>query len=153
MSFDAVLAYIEEAGVAEGETAEAVAERAREGGASFVADELRVVLEVRRLLLRARQDTDVRERVRGAESPLRELAASAADLGLRLHADDLVAVLTAARARAGELDDAALEGVAGGTFFRPELADEVIVGFVQGDSGAPVVLGAFWNGKDAPPRS
>ncbi len=33
----------------------------------------------------------------------------------------------------------------------PEIDDEVLVGFMQGDPSYPVVVGSLWNGKDAPP--
>ncbi len=35
-----------------------------------------------------------------------------------------------------------------GWFFLPEVGDEVVVMFVNGDIARPVVLGAVWNGKD-----
>jgi phage protein D len=38
-----------------------------------------------------------------------------------------------------------------GMQFLPEVNDEVIVGFEQGDINYPYVLGGLWNGKDAPP--
>ena len=38
-----------------------------------------------------------------------------------------------------------------GFMFIPEIDDEVIVGFEHGDIHRPYVLGALWNGKDAPP--
>ncbi len=47
-------------------------------------------------------------------------------------------------------------GIAGNTstaegfFFRPELDDEVIVGFEQGDVRYPYLIGGLWNGKDKP---
>src|SRR5262249_54104074 len=34
----------------------------------------------------------------------------------------------------------------------PEVNDEVLVGFEQGDINFPYVLGGLWNGKDAPPK-
>lgn len=40
-----------------------------------------------------------------------------------------------------------------GTWFRPEVDDEVLVAFEAGDPGRPYVLGALWNGKDEPPES
>src|SRR5688500_15631779 len=40
-----------------------------------------------------------------------------------------------------------------GWWFLPELDDEVLVGFEHGDIGRPIVLGALWNGVDAPPGS
>jgi uncharacterized protein involved in type VI secretion and phage assembly len=38
-----------------------------------------------------------------------------------------------------------------GTFFLPEVNDEVLVAFEHGDISRPYVLGALWNGKDKPP--
>lgn len=38
-----------------------------------------------------------------------------------------------------------------GTFFLPEVKDEVLVAFECGDITRPYVLGALWNGKDRPP--
>ena len=38
-----------------------------------------------------------------------------------------------------------------GTFFLPEVADEVLVAFEGGDIESPYVLGALWNGVDKPP--
>lgn len=38
-----------------------------------------------------------------------------------------------------------------GWFFLPEIDDEVLVMFAHGDLSRPVVVGALWNGKDAPP--
>lgn len=38
-----------------------------------------------------------------------------------------------------------------GFFFAPELEDEVIVGFISGESDQPIILGYTWNGEDAPP--
>jgi len=38
-----------------------------------------------------------------------------------------------------------------GWFFIPEVDDEVLVMFEHGDMDHPVVIGALWNGKDAPP--
>jgi uncharacterized protein involved in type VI secretion and phage assembly len=39
-----------------------------------------------------------------------------------------------------------------GFFILPEVGDEVLVGFEQGDFDAPYVLGGVHNGKDAPPK-
>jgi len=40
-----------------------------------------------------------------------------------------------------------------GLFCLPEVNDEVLVGFEQGDMSRPIVLGGLWNGVDAPPVS
>jgi uncharacterized protein involved in type VI secretion and phage assembly len=38
-----------------------------------------------------------------------------------------------------------------GTFFLPDVGDEVLVAFEMGDIHHPYVIGALWNGEDAPP--
>jgi uncharacterized protein involved in type VI secretion and phage assembly len=38
-----------------------------------------------------------------------------------------------------------------GIMYTPEVGDEVLVGFEQGDINQPYVIGGLWNGKDAPP--
>ncbi len=38
-----------------------------------------------------------------------------------------------------------------GAYFLPEVDDEVLVAFEHGDARFPYVVGALWNGKDAPP--
>lgn len=40
-----------------------------------------------------------------------------------------------------------------GAFFLPEVGDEVLVAFEHGDFAHPYVLGALWNGQDAPPET
>ncbi|MGD0988350.1 MAG: phage baseplate assembly protein V [Candidatus Sulfotelmatobacter sp.] len=40
-----------------------------------------------------------------------------------------------------------------GTYFLPEVDDEVLVAFEHGDMRSPYVVGALWNGKDAPPTT
>jgi uncharacterized protein involved in type VI secretion and phage assembly len=40
-----------------------------------------------------------------------------------------------------------------GTWFLPEVGDEVLVAFEHGDVRAPYVVGALWNGKDQPPQN
>ncbi|MDH6143534.1 MULTISPECIES: phage baseplate assembly protein V [Kitasatospora] len=38
-----------------------------------------------------------------------------------------------------------------GSMFRPEVGDEVVVGFLQGDMRAPYVLGGSWSKQSPPP--
>jgi uncharacterized protein involved in type VI secretion and phage assembly len=38
-----------------------------------------------------------------------------------------------------------------GIYFLPEVNDEVLVAFEQGDMAFPYILGCLWNGKDKPP--
>jgi phage protein D len=38
-----------------------------------------------------------------------------------------------------------------GIYFLPEINDEVLIGFEQGDPNYPFVVGLLWNGKDKPP--
>ena len=40
-----------------------------------------------------------------------------------------------------------------GTWFIPEVGDEVLVAFLGGDPDWPYVIGALWNGQDQPPES
>lgn len=46
-----------------------------------------------------------------------------------------------------------MAGKARGTWFIPEVGDEVLVAFQGGDASRPVVIGALWNGQDAPPET
>ena len=39
-----------------------------------------------------------------------------------------------------------------GAFLLPDVGDEVLVAFLQGDSRWPVVIGSLWNGAAAPPE-
>jgi phage baseplate assembly protein gpV len=48
---------------------------------------------------------------------------------------------------------AAFAGADRGAFFIPDVGDEVLVGFVQGDGRQPVVMGSLWNGRAAPPET
>ncbi len=45
-----------------------------------------------------------------------------------------------------------MAGAGRGTYFVPEPDDEVLVSFMHGDPSQPVVVGALWNGVDAPPE-
>lgn len=38
-----------------------------------------------------------------------------------------------------------------GSFFLPEVGDEVLIAFERGNLNHPYVIGALWNGKDTPP--
>src|SRR5215510_12918555 len=40
-----------------------------------------------------------------------------------------------------------------GSFFLPEVDDEVLVAFFHGDPRYPFVLGSLWNGQDKPPAT
>jgi uncharacterized protein involved in type VI secretion and phage assembly len=40
-----------------------------------------------------------------------------------------------------------------GTYFLPEVDDEVLVAFEHGDVRSPYVVGGLWNGQDAPPEN
>ncbi|HYN44631.1 MAG TPA: phage baseplate assembly protein V [Candidatus Limnocylindrales bacterium] len=40
-----------------------------------------------------------------------------------------------------------------GSFFLPEVGDEVLVAFGHGDINQPYVVGALWSGKDKPPET
>lgn len=40
-----------------------------------------------------------------------------------------------------------------GVFFLPEVGDEVLMAFEQGDVNYPYVIGSLWSGKDIPPES
>ena len=44
-----------------------------------------------------------------------------------------------------------MAGPGRGLYFLPEVDDEVLVAFEHGDARFPYVLGALWNGQDAPP--
>lgn len=45
-----------------------------------------------------------------------------------------------------------MAGSGRGFLYIPEVNDEVLVSFEQGDMTRPFILGGLWNGKDAPPK-
>ncbi len=45
----------------------------------------------------------------------------------------------------------AMAGMARGTFFIPQIGDEVLVAFNQGDVREPFIIGSLWNTLDRPP--
>ncbi len=45
-----------------------------------------------------------------------------------------------------------MAGPSRGSFFVPDPGDEVLVAFYAGDVRRPYVIGALWNGQDAPPQ-
>lgn len=47
---------------------------------------------------------------------------------------------------------APMAGPGRGVLFQPEVGDEVLVAFEREDLRFPYVIGALWNGKDAPPE-
>ena len=47
----------------------------------------------------------------------------------------------------------ALAGKNRGAFLMPEIDDEVLVSFEQGDINHPYIVGFLWNGVDTPPES
>lgn len=46
-----------------------------------------------------------------------------------------------------------MAGADRGTWFVPDIDDEVLVAFEAGEPSRPVVLGAMWNGSDSPPET
>jgi uncharacterized protein involved in type VI secretion and phage assembly len=46
-----------------------------------------------------------------------------------------------------------MTGSGRGSFFLPEVGDEVLVAFEHGDINRPYVIGAIWNGVDKPPET
>ncbi len=46
-----------------------------------------------------------------------------------------------------------MAGANRGSFFIPDVHDEVLVVFAAGDPRQPFVIGALWNGQDSPPQS
>lgn len=46
-----------------------------------------------------------------------------------------------------------MAGSGRGTWFVPDIGDEVLVAFQAGDPRHPYVVGALWNGKDKPPAA
>ena len=48
---------------------------------------------------------------------------------------------------------APMAGLDRGAWLMPEVGDEALVGFVNGDPEHPYVVGFLWNGKDTPPST
>jgi uncharacterized protein involved in type VI secretion and phage assembly len=48
---------------------------------------------------------------------------------------------------------APMAGKSRGFYFQPEVDDEVLVGFEDGNSEHPYIIGFLWNGKDTPPEA
>jgi len=48
---------------------------------------------------------------------------------------------------------APMAGPSRGAFLMPEVGDEVLVSFEQGDINHPYIVGYLWNGVDTPPES
>lgn len=46
-----------------------------------------------------------------------------------------------------------MAGAERGSWFIPDVQDEVLIAFAGGDARHPFVVGALWNGSDAPPES
>jgi uncharacterized protein involved in type VI secretion and phage assembly len=46
-----------------------------------------------------------------------------------------------------------MAGQGQGTYFLPEIGQEVLVAFDRGDVRFPYVVGALWNGKEGPPTT
>ncbi len=46
-----------------------------------------------------------------------------------------------------------MAGVEQGFYFIPEVEQEVLVTFIDGDINSPIILGALWNQNDAPPQN
>lgn len=46
-----------------------------------------------------------------------------------------------------------MAGPGRGSWFMPELEDEVLVAFEHGDVNHPYIVGFLWNGKDKPPQT
>ena len=44
-------------------------------------------------------------------------------------------------------------GAARGSWFIPEVGDEVLVSFVAGNTRWPIIIGTLWNGVDTPPET
>jgi len=156
MTIEAVIAYLERGGPAAVGAAELedVVAQAAAAGLVFSAGELRSTLQVRDLLAQVRRDETLRSELLAAPAKLHALAGIARQRGHACDAAAISEVLRAARRRAAELDAAALDRVVGGGgrgYALPEVDDEVLLSFAQGDIHAPVVLGSLWSSKDRPP--
>jgi uncharacterized protein involved in type VI secretion and phage assembly len=158
MSIEAAIAYLEhtrmpaeQGGGVDG--LRAAVQQAATQGFAFSLEELRSTLAVRDMLDRVRRDPSLRRELIAAKKPLSLLIDRARQAGHDLDRSTAAQVLRALRARAGELHGEALDQVVGGTsrLALPDVDDEVLVAFVQGDIHSPFVIGSLWGGKDKPP--
>jgi uncharacterized protein involved in type VI secretion and phage assembly len=46
-----------------------------------------------------------------------------------------------------------MAGEGRGSFFLPEVGDEVLVAFEEGNAEHPYIIGGLWNGRDTPPET
>ncbi len=157
MSMGSVIAWWKQAGVSEHQDLDAAVEEACEAGFAFTAEELRRAHDLRSFLMQAGRRPSLKTFFRPTEgtapASAAEITLAARDAGFTFEATDFEAVLEAERADQGRLDEDQLQAVSGGMYALPEVDDEVLVAFLQGDARQPVVLGSLWSGKDAPPRT
>jgi hypothetical protein len=151
MTIEAVVAFFEHSGVPAPGNEAAVVARARAAGFSLDEDELRATLTAHEVLVRVREDGALREEVIRAGKPMEALVAIARRSGRELRRDAVAALLRARKRAEGELETRELDRVGGGARFAlPEVDDEVLVAFANGDARSPYVIGSLWK-SDKPP--
>jgi hypothetical protein len=151
MTIEAVIAYWEHASPSEDEDDEAIVARASRSGFVFTAAELRTAFQVRELLRTVQQDKALRDQLRSAQAPMNALMTIGRQCGYDVDRDAVLAVFRASHMRQGELGAETLDQVTGGTYVLPQIDDEVLVAFLNGDTRAPYIVGSLWNGGDKPP--